>query len=69
MGNAFVYSATVERQKTIRGMLRALLNGAFQGSTEGLVMALLEEAPPSEEELRRIRKSLKDLPRKNSKEK
>ena len=65
VGNAFRYQATVARQKTVREMLRSLLNGAFQGSTEGLVMALLEEAPPSEDELKRIRKSLNQLPKKS----
>ena len=69
VGNAYLYSATVERQKTIRGLLRTLLNGAFQGSTEGLVMALLEESPPSEEEMKRIRKSLNRIKRKPSSEK
>jgi len=64
VGNAFRYTATVERQNTVRGLLRSLLNGAFQGSTEGLLMALLEESPPSDEELKRIRKSLDDIPRK-----
>ena len=63
VGNAFRYQATIERQKTVREMLRSLLQGAFQGSTEGLMMALLEEAPPSEDELKRIRKSLRNLPR------
>lgn len=64
VGNAFLYSAVDERQSTVGGMLRSLLNGAFQGSTEGLVMALLEESPPSEEELQRIRKLLKKFNRK-----
>ena len=66
VGNAFRYSATVARENTVRTMLRSLLNGAFQGSTEGLLMALLEDSPPSEEELKRIRKSLSRISRKNS---
>ena len=66
VGNAFRYSATIEREKTVRGMLRSLLDGAFQGSTEGLLMALLEDSPPSEDELKRIRKSLSQISRKNS---
>ena len=66
VGNAFVYSATAERQTTIRSLLRSLLDSAFQGSTEGLMMALLEESPPSEEELKRIRRKLNELTRKNS---
>lgn len=64
VGNAFRYSAAIERQKTVREMLRSLLNGAFQGSTEGLVMALLEEAPPTEDELKRIRKTLNQIQKK-----
>ena len=66
VGNAFRYSATIERENTVRGMLRSLLNGAFRGSTEGLLMALLEDSPPSEEEIKRIRKSLNRISRKNT---
>ena len=69
VGNAFRYQATIERQKTVREMLRSLLQGAFQGSTEGLMMALLEEAPPTQDELKRIRKSLNNLPKDKKKEK
>jgi predicted transcriptional regulator len=68
IGNAFRYMATVERQSTIRGLLRSLLNGAFQGSTEGLVMALFDEAPPSREELERIRELLDGIPPEGSQE-
>ena len=67
VGNAFRYKALVARKKTIQQMLRAMLNGAFHGSTEGLVMALLEEARPSDEELKRIRKSLNQLQQKKEK--
>lgn len=63
VGNAFRYAATAPRKKTVKQMLRSLLNGAFQGSTEGLMMALLEEAPPSDDELKRIRKKLNQLPK------
>lgn len=65
VGNAFRYAATAPRKKTVTQMLRSLLNGAFQGSTEGLMMALLEEAPPSDDELKRIRKKLNQLPKQN----
>ena len=61
VGNAFRYSATKAPQNTVREMLRSLLTHAFKGSTEGLVMALLEESSPSAEELKRIRKTLGQL--------
>ena len=61
VGNAFAYSAVIEKKTTIRGLLRSLLNGAFHGSTEGLMMALLEEAPPTQEELKRIRRTLNQI--------
>ena len=68
VGNAFRYQAVQAKQTTVRGLLRSLLNGAFQGSSEGLLMALLEEAPPSKDELKRIRKMLNQLPKKKNEE-
>ncbi len=61
VGNSFLYSAAKDRKRTIGRLLRSLVETAFKGSTEGLVMALLEESPPSEEELARIKQMLSKL--------
>jgi len=57
-GNAFVYSATVPRQTTLRHMVRQLVDTAFAGSAEGLVMTLLEDRGLSPAEAERIRRML-----------
>ncbi len=54
-GKAFLYSATIPRETTLRRMVARLVDTAFGGSTEGLVMTLLEDRKLSEEEAERIR--------------
>ena len=63
-GNAFVYFPTHEREKTLRSMLKSLVNVAFQGSTAGLVMTLLQDEQLSDEDVKRI-KALLDAKRSN----
>ena len=63
VGNSFLYSAAKDRKRTIGRLLRSLVETAFKGSTEGLVMALLEESPPSEEELRESSRCSANFPR------
>lgn len=58
VANAFRYSATVERQASLGRMVSNLVDKAFGGSVEGLVMTLLEERPPSAEEVDRIVKMI-----------
>lgn len=55
MGNTFVYVATVNRTKALRGAVQSLVEAAFAGSAEGLVMALLDGRGVSPREARRIR--------------
>ena len=55
----FLYSATVGRARTLGGMVASLVDKAFKGSADGLVMALLGGRGISEEEARRIRKMIK----------
>ena len=57
-GNVPSYSATVPRQAALRQIVRRLVDTAFRGSTEGLVMTLLEDGNLSEGQAERIRAML-----------
>ncbi|MCH7921347.1 MAG: BlaI/MecI/CopY family transcriptional regulator [Planctomycetes bacterium] len=63
-GRAFLYSAKVSREKTQVGLLRDLLNRAFDGSANALVAHLLQQTDPTGEELAAIRKTIRDYKRK-----
>ena len=54
-GKTFYYSATVSREKTLRRVASDLVDTAFAGSAEGLVLALLDGRGLSEGESSRIR--------------
>jgi len=54
-GNTFYYYAAVGQRKTLAEMIRRLVDTAFGGSSEGLVMALLDERNITAEEARRIK--------------
>lgn len=54
-GNAYYYSACVPREATRRDLVERLLETAFEGSAEGLVMTLLRHRGVSKEEADRIR--------------
>src|SRR5579863_2889464 len=41
-GKTFHYSAVHPRNTTLRGLARRLVDTVFQGSTEGMIMALLD---------------------------
>lgn len=56
VANAFRYSPTVPRDKTVGQMASELVDKAFGGSLEGLVMTLIEERGLTVEEADRIRK-------------
>ncbi|MDP6444449.1 MAG: BlaI/MecI/CopY family transcriptional regulator [Pirellulaceae bacterium] len=58
-GNTFVFRATEPRGSAQRNLLRRLIDSAFQGSAEGLVMALLEDGV-SPSEAARIRKLIEE---------
>ena len=57
-GHAFRYRAAVPREATLSGMVRRLVDTAFGGSAEGLVMALLHDRGVSKEEAKRIKKMI-----------
>jgi len=58
--NAFVYTAAIGRTKTVGSILTSVVNAAFAGSSEKLVMALLDTRDVSSDELARIRKMIDD---------
>lgn len=54
-GKTFHYSATRMRESTLANVVQKLVETAFKGSTEGLVMALLDGREISKVEADRIR--------------
>jgi predicted transcriptional regulator len=54
-GYAFRYRAARPRDATLRSLVRRLVETAFEGSAEGMVMALLQGRGVSKEEAERIR--------------
>jgi predicted transcriptional regulator len=65
-GKVFHYSSAYPRETTLRGIVQRLVDAAFQGSTEGLVMTLLEDQEISNEEADRIRAMIDRAERKQS---
>src|SRR5262245_58658540 len=63
-GNTIYYRATQPGQTVRKRMLRGLLDTAFHGSTEGLLLAILEDQKLSEEEAARVRKLIDQATRK-----
>jgi BlaI family transcriptional regulator, penicillinase repressor len=57
-GNVLRYSVVVPKQTALRQFARRLVETAFGGSTEGLIMALLGGGELSEVEAQRIRAML-----------
>jgi predicted transcriptional regulator len=55
LGKTFLYSALVGREETLGSMVDQLVETAFDGSAEGLVLALLQGRGLSGDEAKRIR--------------
>ena len=55
-GRAHIYQARLRERRVKRSLLRDLIDGAFRGSAEALVVRLLEDENLSREELRRVRR-------------
>lgn len=55
-GKAHVYRPRLQERRVKRGLLRGLIDSAFRGSTEALLVRLLEEEQLSPDELARIRR-------------
>ena len=58
IGGTFHYSATHPREKVLPRLVHRLVDAAFQGSAEGLVLTLLEGGRLSTEEVERIKAML-----------
>ncbi len=58
IGGTFLYSATHPREKVLPRLVHRLVDAAFQGSAEGLVLTLLEGGRLSAEEVERIKAML-----------
>lgn len=54
-GNTFIYRATRERNAAHRQILDRLIDVAFRGSTEGLLLSLLEDQKLTSEQADRLR--------------
>ncbi len=61
IGGTFLYSATHPREKVLPRMVHQLVDAAFQGSAEGLVLTLLEGGRLSAEEVERIKAMLEKV--------
>ena len=62
-GRAFRYAAAQPRERVLGGLVRRLLDSAFGGSAEGLIMTLLTERGVSRDEAKRIRKMIDEARR------
>jgi BlaI family transcriptional regulator, penicillinase repressor len=63
-GNVFLFSATRAKEGVLGKMVSRLVDTAFQGSAEGLVMTLLDARGVSSQELARIREMIERAGRK-----
>jgi BlaI family penicillinase repressor len=59
VGKAFVYEPKVSRQQTAAAMIRGLIDRVFGGSPAALVMTMLEDEHIRPEDLRRIRRLIR----------
>ncbi len=59
-GQTFFYSATVERASALGELVSRIVDTAFAGSADGLIMALLEGRGISAEEAARIRTMIEE---------
>jgi predicted transcriptional regulator len=65
-GNTFFFKAALPRDKTRRRTLKQVLETAFQGSTEGLLLTLLGDQRLTAGEAERIRQMIDQAARKPS---
>jgi len=59
-GRAFVYTARLRRNQTLGNMVGDLWQRAFEGSASTLVAHLLDQANPTDEELKAIRAAIEE---------
>lgn len=63
-GSEFVYTPTVEREEALGGMISRLLDVAFGGSAEQLMLTLVNSRGISREEADRLRRIIDESSRK-----
>ena len=62
-GRAHVYQARLRERRVKRGLLREMIDGAFRGSAEALLVRLLEDEKLSREEIERVRRLIAEKER------
>jgi len=62
-GNTFIYRATQHGRTARKRMIRRFVDTVFDGSTEGLLLAVLEKQSLSKEEAERIRARIDEATR------
>ncbi|UCC68804.1 MAG: BlaI/MecI/CopY family transcriptional regulator [Armatimonadota bacterium] len=62
-GRAHVYQTRLRERHVKRGLLREMIDGAFRGSAEALLVRLLEDEKLSREELDRVRRLIAEKER------
>jgi BlaI family transcriptional regulator, penicillinase repressor len=60
VGGTYVYTATRPREKVLPRMVHRLIDAAFEGSAEGLVLTLLEGGRLSVDQVERIKVMLEE---------
>jgi predicted transcriptional regulator len=60
-GRTYVYSANVEKQKTLREILEDIKNRVFGGSRAELIKCLIEDVDVTPEEIKELRALLKKI--------
>ncbi len=65
-GRQFIYSAAHPRDASRRQMIRRLVDTVFDGSTDGLVMALLQERGISDDAAKGIRQMIEQAGKKGN---
>ena len=66
-GQTHYYTAAVHRGATLGGVVQRLVDSAFAGSAEGLVLALLEGRGVSADEARRIHELIDNAKKRSTK--
>ncbi len=66
-GNAFLYAATVNQKKTMGQVVRKMVDTAFSGAADEMIVALLDGRGVSDEEAARINKLIEAKRQKNKK--
>ncbi len=63
-GRAFIYSAVAPAKKTLRRMIKDIVDGFFEGSAEALVAHMVEERDVTPQALARVRRRKKSRSKK-----